>query len=99
MNEPATFRGEIPEDVVFSDEEQKTDHARMHNVYGHLMAKATYEGLKEADGRRPFVITRPAMPGHRNILPLGQVITTVFGPICRWRFLSCATFPFLGCLS
>ena len=58
MNEPATFRGEIPGDIVFSDEGQKADHTRMHNAYGHLMAKATHEGLKEADGRRPFVITR-----------------------------------------
>ena len=66
MNEPATFRGEIPEDVIFSDEEQKTNHARMHNVYGHLMAKATYEGLKEADGRRPFVITRACYAGTQK---------------------------------
>ena len=49
MNEPATFRGEIPGDIVFSDEGQKADHTRMHNAYGHLMAKATHEGLKEAD--------------------------------------------------
>jgi len=66
MNEPASFRGELPQDVVFTDEDQKTDHAAMHNVYGHLMSKATYEGLKEADGRRPFVITRACYAGTQK---------------------------------
>lgn len=66
MNEPASFRGELPQDVVFTDEDQKTDHAAMHNVYGHLMLKATYEGLKEADGRRPFVITRACYAGTQK---------------------------------
>ena len=46
MNEPASFRGELPEDVVFTDEDRPCDHGQLHNVYGHLMAKATYEGLK-----------------------------------------------------
>ena len=45
MNEPASFHGELPSDVVFPDEDQKSTHAAMHNVYGHLMSKATYEGL------------------------------------------------------
>lgn len=66
MNEPATFNGPIPDDVVFSDGNVKTDHARMHNVYGMLMSKATYEGLKKHDGRRPFVITRACYSGAQK---------------------------------
>lgn len=66
MNEPASFRGELPQDVVFTDEDEKSDHARMHNVYGHNMAKATYEGLKQRDGRRPFVITRACYAGSQK---------------------------------
>lgn len=66
MNEPASFRGELPQDVVFTDEEEKADHARMHNLYGHNMAKATYQGLKERDGRRPFVITRACYAGTQK---------------------------------
>lgn len=66
MNEPASFRGELPPDVVFTDEDQKADHARMHNLYGHNMAKATYEGLKEREGRRPFVITRACYAGTQK---------------------------------
>ena len=66
MNEPASFNGPLPEDVVFTDEDRKTCHGEMHNVYGHNMAKATYEGLKKLDGRRPFVITRACYAGSQK---------------------------------
>ena len=66
MNEPASFRGELPADVVFSDEDRKITHAQMHNMYGHLMSKATYEGLKEETGKRPFVITRACYAGTQK---------------------------------
>lgn len=66
MNEPAVFDGKIPEDTVFSDEDQKSDLARINNVYGHNMAKATYQGLKKATGRRPYVITRAAYAGTQK---------------------------------
>lgn len=66
MNEPASFNGELPKDVVFTDEGNVSSHAAMHNVYGHLMSKATYEGLKKVDGRRPFVITRACYAGTQK---------------------------------
>ena len=66
MNEPASFKGPLPDDVVFTDEDRPMDHRRMHNLYGHLMAKATYEGLKVLDGRRPFVITRACYAGTQK---------------------------------
>lgn len=66
MNEPASFKGPLPDDVVFTDEDKPADHRRMHNLYGHLMAKATYEGLKRLDGRRPFVITRACYAGTQK---------------------------------
>lgn len=66
MNEPASFHGEIPDDVVFSEEDGVTDHAKVHNVYGHLMAKASYEGWKKYDGRRPFVLTRACFGGSQK---------------------------------
>ncbi len=62
MNEPANFAGELPPDVRFS----AGDHEEIHNVYGHLMAKATYEGLLKADGRRPFVLTRACCAGSQR---------------------------------
>lgn len=66
MNEPAGFDGELPEDLLFHDGEKISTHAEMHNVYGHLMSKATYEGLKKYDKRRPFVITRACYSGSQK---------------------------------
>lgn len=63
MNEPASFRGPLPDDVKFA----AGAHDAIHNIYGHLMAKATYEGLLEHDnGRRPFVLTRAAYAGSQK---------------------------------
>ncbi|MCI9445723.1 MAG: DUF4968 domain-containing protein [Oscillospiraceae bacterium] len=66
MNEPASFNGPLPDDVAFSDGERRATHKELHNVYGHFMAKAAYEGLKAADGRRPFVITRACYAGTQK---------------------------------
>ena len=62
MNEPADFTGQLPDDVQFA----AGPHKEMHNVYGHLMAKATYDGLLKADGRRPFVLTRACCAGSQK---------------------------------
>ena len=66
MNEPASFNGPLPDDVVFPGDNHPRLHKEVHNVYGHLMAKATYEGLKKQDGRRPFVITRACYSGTQK---------------------------------
>ena len=62
MNEPANFTGQLPDDVQFAD----GDHLKMHNVYGHLMAQATYDGLKNITGKRPFVLTRACYAGSQR---------------------------------
>lgn len=66
MNEPASFRGPLPDDVVFTDEDMPSCHKHIHNIYGHNMAKATYEGWKELTGKRPFVITRACYSGSQK---------------------------------
>lgn len=66
MNEPASFKGPLPGDVMFSEEGVPAKHEKVHNVYGHLMAKATFEGLQKPDGRRPFVITRACYAGSQK---------------------------------
>ena len=66
MNEPASFKGELPGDVVFYDEERTTNHAEMHNVYGHYMSRATFEGMRSLSEKRPFVITRAAYAGTQK---------------------------------
>ena len=64
MNEPATWGGTFPDNVLFDFEGSGADHLRMHNLYGLLMAKSTYQGLKQLrPNQRPFVITRAGFSG------------------------------------
>lgn len=63
MNEPASFRGPLPEDVRF----HAGTHDEIHNIYGHLMAEAAYDGLRRyAPNRRPFVLTRACYAGSQR---------------------------------
>ncbi|TGA99160.1 DUF5110 domain-containing protein [Sporolactobacillus shoreae] len=66
MNEPASFNGPLPDDVTFNNDGVLTDHREIHNVYGHYMSKATNEGIKNATGQRPFVITRACYAGTQK---------------------------------
>lgn len=65
MNEPAVFNveGKSMPDAVRHDADPELGgpgyHTRYHNVYGMLMARASFEGLHEArPDRRPFVLSR-----------------------------------------
>lgn len=65
MNEPAVFNVQsktMPLDNIHRADAALggTDtHARYHNVYGMLMARATFTGVRDArPDRRPFVLTR-----------------------------------------
>ncbi|MCR5102765.1 MAG: glycoside hydrolase family 31 protein [Butyrivibrio sp.] len=66
MNEPASFEGPLPDDVVFHIEERETDHREVHNVYAHFMDIATFTGMKKLTGRRPLVITRACYAGTQK---------------------------------
>ncbi len=82
MNEPAVFSTPtklMPEEMRHAGGEYRSgpdqptqvvspgDHARFHNVYGMLMAQASYEGILAANpDKRPFVLTRASyLGGHR----------------------------------
>lgn len=70
MNEPAVFRLSsmtFPDDVMHHFEGQPVHHARVHNVYGMQMTRATTEGLLALDPeRRPFVLTRASFSGGQR---------------------------------
>ena len=66
MNEPASFNGPLPEDIVFNNDGTLVTHKEIHNVYGHMMDKATYEGIKSATNKRPFVVTRACYAGSQK---------------------------------
>lgn len=61
MNEPASFRGELPAEVDFAG----VKHDEMHNLYGFFMAKATAAAV-EKKGKRPFIVTRAAFMGSQR---------------------------------
>lgn len=66
MNEPASFNGPLPDDVLFDNDGIIADHTEIHNVYGHYMSKATYEGIKNYTRKRPYVITRACYSGSQK---------------------------------
>lgn len=66
MNEPASFKGPLPLDVEFDNDGKKMYHKEVHNIYGHLMAEATYNGLLKNTNLRPFVITRACYAGSQK---------------------------------
>ena len=65
MNEPAVFEiGTFPEDVRHDYDGSPCSHRKAHNIYGHLMTKATVDGLKKfLMPHRPFAITRSCYAG------------------------------------
>jgi alpha-glucosidase len=68
MNEPVVMNAlqgdTIPGFVLHDLEGQGGDHRQVHNVYGMLMARATFEGLLALrPGERPYVLTRAGWAG------------------------------------
>ncbi|MDO7906670.1 glycoside hydrolase family 31 protein [Paenibacillus sp. JX-17] len=66
MNEPAVFNESktMDLDVIHGNDGQPKTHEEMHNLYGMLMSKATFEGLRRQTGNeRPFVLTRAGYAG------------------------------------
>jgi alpha-glucosidase len=74
MNEPAVFEtptGTMPLDVRHDNEGAPTDHREIHNVYGMLMSRATYEGLVALRPNvRPFVLSRASFAGGQRYTAL-----------------------------
>jgi alpha-glucosidase len=75
MNEPSIFNvpsKTMPLDVVHRIESddfapRRASHAEMHNAYGQLNSRATYEGLARLQPDvRPFVLTRATYAGGQR---------------------------------
>ncbi|KAJ8754377.1 hypothetical protein K2173_002828 [Erythroxylum novogranatense] len=73
MNEPALFKSvtkTMPEGNIHRGDAEFggcQNHAYYHNVYGMLMVRSTFEGMKLADkNKRPFVLTRAGFVGSQR---------------------------------
>ncbi|RWR87274.1 Glycoside hydrolase [Cinnamomum micranthum f. kanehirae] len=73
MNEPAVFKTltkTMPESNIHRGDIELggcQHHSHYHNVYGMLMARSTFEGMKMAtEKKRPFVLTRAGFIGSQR---------------------------------
>ena len=67
MNEPSVFNG--PEKSMQRDlvHYNGFEHRDVHNIYGYLMTKSTYEGLRaHRPNLRPFILTRSFFVGSQK---------------------------------
>ncbi len=64
MNEPAVWGKAFPLEVLMEDGGRRSSQKLMHNLYGLLMSRAAYEGLRRSrPDERPFVLTRAGFAG------------------------------------
>jgi len=67
MNEPAVWGREFPYLVEFDNDGEPATIKRMHNVYAHLEAEASFSGMRRSNpAKRPFVLTRAAFAGTQR---------------------------------
>ena len=70
MNEPAVWirpANTMPPDVRHDNEGLPTDHREVHNLYGMLNSRSTFEGLSRLrPDARPFVLTRSSFAGGQR---------------------------------
>ncbi len=70
MNEPAVFYVEtktLTDHVRHHYEGHGASHRKAHNVYGSLMARSTYEGMKKLKpDTRPFLLSRASFAGGQR---------------------------------
>ncbi|KAF2308931.1 hypothetical protein GH714_024635 [Hevea brasiliensis] len=73
MNEPAVFKvatKTMPESNIHRGDDELggcQEHSYYHNVFGMLMARSTFEGMKLAnENKRPFVLTRAGFIGSQK---------------------------------
>jgi alpha-glucosidase len=70
MNEPSVFdvpSKTMPLDAIFYDHGLNSPQAKIHNVYGMQMSRATEQGvLKLRPNKRPFVLTRDTYSGGQR---------------------------------
>ncbi len=59
MNEPASFRGPLPDEVEFDCDGRKVLHDEAHNLYAEYMSKTLAEAFTD-ENKRPTLITRAA---------------------------------------
>ncbi len=63
MNEISTWGQKMPNNILFDYDGQLTTHKQGRNVYALEMARSSHEGMKQASGERPFILSRSGYAG------------------------------------
>lgn len=105
MDEPSVFdmpNGTMPADVVFDNEGQPASGLEMHNTYGQLMSRSTFEGLSRLQpDKRAFVLTRSSFAGGQRYAAVWTGDATADWSSLRQSVsmllgLGISGFPFVG---
>jgi alpha-glucosidase len=87
MDEPSVFvapTGTMPLDLVHDNEGEPATHREIHNVYGQLMSRATFEGLSRLrPNDRAFVLTRATYAGGQRYAAVWPGDNTADWPALR----------------
>jgi len=63
MNEISTWGQKTPDNILYDFDGNGATNLQAHNVYGLNMARSSYEGMKQATGLRPFILSRSGYAG------------------------------------
>ena len=105
MDEPSVFdapNGTMPDDVIFDNEGQPATHREMHNLFGQLMSRSSYEGLSRwHPDERAFVLTRSTFAGGQRYAAVWTGDATADWSSLRQSVsmqlgLGLSGFPFIG---
>jgi len=105
MDEPSVFdvpSGTMPLDVVFDNDGQPATHRELHNVFGQLMSRSSFEGLSRLrPEERAFVLTRSSFAGGQRYAAVWTGDATADWSSLRQSVsmllgLGISGFPFVG---
>lgn len=105
MDEPSVFdspNGTMPDEVVFDNEGEPATSRQMHNLYGQLMSRSTFEGLSRLrPDERAFVLTRSSFAGGQRYAAVWTGDATADWSSLRQSVsmlmgLGLSGFPFVG---
>jgi alpha-glucosidase len=91
MNEPSTFdarRTLQPDAKHFMEGNNTISHEKLHNIFGYLMSKATYDGLAKLTPN-PYVLTRSTYLGGQK-----YAVTWTGDNVSSWSHLQ-ASIPMI----
>ncbi|XP_070507636.1 neutral alpha-glucosidase C-like [Chironomus tepperi] len=100
MNEPAVFDSPektFPRDNIHTNGEIEVEHRLVHNIYGFLHTKATFDGLsRRSADYRPFILTRSFFAGSQKYTSVWTGDNTADWPYLKASIQACLAISVSG---